>query len=180
MLLSGFVVIWFTLRWQSWCEWTYPRSSIKNTNIGAQVAQKLKQRGSSPIEKCPFYIKIYLFIAETSLKQTTFREPVVSAIEEFHRIKICINRQYVRWFNKVRSLPLIEASRKFHQLWHKFYRNLFQIRFLIHWLCLVYRHLHELKVNNLHFRLMCSISSSEIPTPFEGAQGQQSSKVLVH
>ena len=102
MLLSGFVVIWCTLRWQSWCECTYPRSLLKNTNIGAQVAQKLKYRGSIPIEKCPFYIKIYLLIAETSLKQTPFREPMVSAIElieKIHRIKFCINRQYVRWFN---------------------------------------------------------------------------------
>ena len=45
---------------------------------------------------------------------------------------------------------------------------------------LVCRRLPELKVPNLHFSLMCSISSSEVPKPLEAAQGQQSSKVLVH
>ena len=33
---------------------------------------------------------------------------------------------------------------------------------------LVCRRLPKLKVPNLHFSLMCSISSSEVPTPFEG------------
>ena len=36
------------------------------------------------------------------------------------------------------------------------------------WFDLVCRHLPELKVPNLHFCLMCSISSAEVPTPFEG------------
>ena len=33
---------------------------------------------------------------------------------------------------------------------------------------LVCMRLPELKVDNLHFNFMCSISSSEVPTPFEG------------
>ena len=36
---------------------------------------------------------------------------------------------------------------------------------------LVCRRLPELKVPNLHFSLMCSISSSEVPTPFGGDAG---------
>ena len=36
------------------------------------------------------------------------------------------------------------------------------------WFGLVCRRLPKLKVPNLHFSLMCSISSSEVPTPFEG------------
>ena len=36
------------------------------------------------------------------------------------------------------------------------------------WFGLVCRRLPELKVSNLHFSFMCSISSSEVPTPFEG------------
>ena len=36
------------------------------------------------------------------------------------------------------------------------------------WFGLVYRRLPEQKVPNLHFSLMCSISSFEVPTPFEG------------
>ena len=35
------------------------------------------------------------------------------------------------------------------------------------WFGLVCRRLPKLKVPNLHFSLMCSISSSEVPTPFE-------------
>ena len=47
---------------------------------------------------------------------------------------------------------------------------------------LVCRRLPELKVPNLHFCHMCSISSSEVPTPFEGgarATELKSSGVLV-
>ena len=39
---------------------------------------------------------------------------------------------------------------------------------LLVWFGLVRTRLPELKVPNLHFSLMCSISSSEVPTPFEG------------
>ena len=39
---------------------------------------------------------------------------------------------------------------------------------LLVWFGLVCRRLPKLKVPNLHFSLMCSISSSEVPTPFEG------------
>ena len=35
------------------------------------------------------------------------------------------------------------------------------------WFGLVCRRLPELKVPNLHFSLMCTISSSEVPTPFK-------------
>ena len=47
---------------------------------------------------------------------------------------------------------------------------------------LVCRRLPELKVYNLHFSLMCSISSSEVSTPFERgarATGLKSSGALV-
>ena len=40
--------------------------------------------------------------------------------------------------------------------------------FSLVWFGLVYRRLPEQKVPNLHFSLMCSISSSEVPTRFEG------------
>ena len=40
--------------------------------------------------------------------------------------------------------------------------------YVLVWFGLVCRRLPELKVSNLHFSLMCSISSSEVPTPFEG------------
>ena len=36
------------------------------------------------------------------------------------------------------------------------------------WFGMAFRRLPELKVPNLHFSLMRSISSSEVPTPFEG------------
>ena len=39
---------------------------------------------------------------------------------------------------------------------------------LLVWFGLVCRRLPKLKVPNLHFSLMCTISSSEVPTPFEG------------
>ena len=38
---------------------------------------------------------------------------------------------------------------------------------LLVWLGLVCRRLPELKVPNLNFSLICSISFSEVPTPFE-------------
>ena len=41
--------------------------------------------------------------------------------------------------------------------------------FYLVWFGLVCRRLPELKVPNLHFRLLCSISYTEVPTPFESS-----------
>ena len=48
------------------------------------------------------------------------------------------------------------------------YANLKIVKLVHHWFGLVCRGLSELKVPNIHFSLMCSIISSEVPTPFKG------------
>ena len=90
------------------------------------------------------------------------------------------SKQRVKLFieNFSKQLIIFDLAGKFCFLWliHFFVKkkdSLINWDIWFGWFGLVCRHLLELKVPNLHFSLMCSISSSEVPTPFEGALGQQ-------